>query len=61
MKLTFDFSIQEVADKLIAVAKNRETGTVEQVFSLNETGALILKSTRRSRERSKDFYRYAGK
>ena len=50
MKLTFDFSIQEVADKLIAVAKNRETGTVEQVFSLNETGALILKGLQEGKD-----------
>ena len=50
MKLSFDFSIQEVADKFIAVAKNRETGTVEQVFSLNETGALILKGLQESKD-----------
>lgn len=44
MKLKYDFSIQEVADKYVAVAKNRETETVELVFNLNETGALILKA-----------------
>ena len=44
MKLKYDFSVQEVADKAIAVAKNRETGTVECVFNLNGTGALILKA-----------------
>lgn len=44
MKLNYEFSIQEVADKFVAVAKNRETETVEQVFNLNETGALILQA-----------------
>ena len=44
MTLKYDFSIQEVADKFIAIAKNRETGTVEQVFNLNGTGALLLKA-----------------
>lgn len=44
MKLKYEFSIQEVADKFVAVAKNRETETVEQVFNLNETGALILQA-----------------
>ena len=44
MTLKYDFSIQEVADKFIAVAKNRETETVEKVFNLNETGALLLKA-----------------
>ena len=44
MKLKYEFSIQEVADKFVAVAKNRETETVELVFNLNETGALILKA-----------------
>lgn len=42
MKLKYEFSIQEVADKFVAVAKNTETETVEQVFNLNETGAIIL-------------------
>ena len=28
----------------MAVAKNRETETVEQVFNLNESGALILQA-----------------
>lgn len=50
MKLSFDFSIQEVADKFVAVAKNRETGTVEHVFSLNETGALILKGLQEGKD-----------
>ena len=44
MKLNYEFSIQEVADKFVAVAKNRETETVEQVFNLNESGALILQA-----------------
>lgn len=44
MKLNYEFSIQEVADKFVAVAKNRETETVEHVFNLNETGAIILKA-----------------
>lgn len=44
MTLKYDFSVQEVADKFIAVAKNRETETVEKVFNLNETGALLLKA-----------------
>lgn len=50
MKLSFDFSIQEVADKFIAVAKNRETGNVEQVFTLNETGALILNGLQKGKD-----------
>ena len=44
MKLKYEFSIQEVADKFVAVAKNRKTDTVESVFNLNETGALILQA-----------------
>ena len=44
MKQYYEFSIQEVADKFVAVAKNIETQTVEKVFTLNETGALILQS-----------------
>ena len=44
MNLKYTFSIQEVADKYVAMAKNRETGTVECVFNLNGTGALILKA-----------------
>lgn len=44
MTLKYEFSIQEVADKFVAVAKNPETETVESVFNLNETGALILKA-----------------
>lgn len=44
MKLKYEFSIQEVADMFVAVGKNLETQTVEQVFNLNETGALILQA-----------------
>lgn len=44
MKLNYEFSIQEVADKFVAVAKNRETEAVELVLDLNETGALILQA-----------------
>lgn len=44
MKLKYEFSIQEIADKFVAVAKNPETETVELVFNLNETGALILQA-----------------
>ena len=44
MILNYEFSIQEVADKFVAVAKNRKTDTVESVFNLNETGALILQA-----------------
>ena len=44
MKLKYDFSIQEVADKFVAVGKDPETQTVEQVFNLNDTGALILQA-----------------
>ena len=44
MKLNYEFSIQEIADKFVAVAKNTETQTVEKVFNLNRTGALILKA-----------------
>ena len=44
MKLNYEFSIQEVADKFVAVAKNTETETVEQVFNLNESGAVILRA-----------------
>lgn len=44
MKLKYEFSVQEVSDMFVAVAKNPETQTVEQVFRLNETGALILKA-----------------
>ena len=39
-----DEELQEVADKFVAVAKNPETETVELVFNLNETGAMILKA-----------------
>ena len=44
MNLKYVFSIQEVADKYVAMAKNRESGTVECIFNLNGTGALILKA-----------------
>ena len=44
MKLKYDCHIQEVADKFVVVGKNRETGAVEQVFNVNETGALILQA-----------------
>lgn len=44
MKLKYDFAIQEVADKFVAVGKDPETQTVEQVFNLNDTGALILQA-----------------
>ena len=44
MKLKFDITIQEVADKFMAVAKNVETEDVEKVFNLNETGAIILRA-----------------
>ena len=44
MKLKFDIAIQEVADKFVAVARNRETEDVEKVFTLNETGVVILRA-----------------
>ena len=44
MKLKFDIAIQEVADKFVAVAKNGETEDVEKVFTLNETGIIILRA-----------------
>lgn len=44
MQLKYDFSIQEIADNIVAMAKNRETEAVELVFNLNETGALILEA-----------------
>ena len=44
MKLKFDFAIQEVADKFMAVAKNAETEEVEKVLNLNETGTIILRA-----------------
>ena len=50
MKLNYEFSIQEVADKFVAVAKNPETETVELVFNLNETGALILQALQDGKE-----------
>lgn len=50
MKLNYEFSIQEVADKFVAVAKNTETETVEQVFNLNESGAVILKALQEGKD-----------
>ena len=44
MKLKYDIAIQEVADKFLAVAKNSETEEVEKVFTLNETGVIILRA-----------------
>ena len=44
MKLKYEIAIQEVADKFVAVAKNGETEEVEKVFTLNETGAIILRA-----------------
>ena len=44
MKLKYDIAIQEVADKFVAVARNGETGDVEKVFTLNETGVIILRA-----------------
>ena len=50
MKLKYDFSIQEVADMFVAVGKNLETQTVEQVFNLNESGALILQALQEGKD-----------
>lgn len=50
MKLKYEFSIQEVADKFVAVAKNTETETVEQVFNLNESGAVILRALQEGKD-----------
>lgn len=50
MKLNYEFSIQEVADKFVAVAKNPETETVEQVFNLNESGAVILRALQEGKD-----------
>ena len=44
MKLKYDIAIQEVADKFVAVAKNGKTEEVEKVFTLNETGVIILRA-----------------
>ena len=44
MKLKYDIAIQEVADKFVAVVKNGETEEVEKVFTLNETGVIILRA-----------------
>ena len=44
MKMKYDIAIQEVADKFVAVARNVETEEVEKVFTLNETGVVILRA-----------------
>ena len=44
MKLKYDIALQEVADKFVAVARNGETEDVEKVFTLNETGVIILRA-----------------
>ena len=44
MKLKYDIAIQEVADKFVGVAKNGEAEEVEKVFTLNETGVIILRA-----------------
>ena len=44
MNLKYDIAIQEVADKFVAVARNDETEDVEKVFTLNETGVIILRA-----------------
>ena len=44
MQLKFDIAVQEVADKFVAVARNAATEQVEKVFTLNETGAFILRA-----------------
>ena len=44
MKLKYDIAIQEVADKFVAVARTGETEDVEKVFTLNETGVIILRA-----------------
>jgi hypothetical protein len=44
MKLKYDIAIQEVANKFVAVAKNGETEEVEKVFTMNETGVIILRA-----------------
>ena len=50
MKLNYEFSLQEIADKYVAVAKNPVTESVERVFNLNETGALILQALQDGKE-----------
>ena len=44
MKWKYDIAIQEVADKFVAVARNGETEDVEKVFTMNETGVIILRA-----------------
>ncbi len=44
MKWKYDIAIQEVADKFVAVVRNGETEDVEKVFTLNETGVIILRA-----------------
>ena len=44
MKLKYDIAIHEVADKFVALAKNGETEEVEKVFTMTETGAIILRA-----------------
>ena len=42
MELKYDFAIQEIADRFVAVARDKDTEKVKKVFRLNATGALIL-------------------
>jgi len=42
MELKYDFAIQEIADRFVAVARDKDTEEVKKVFRLNATGALIL-------------------
>ena len=42
MELKYDFVIQEIADRFVAVARDKDTEEVKKVFRLNATGALIL-------------------
>lgn len=44
MKLKYNIAIQEVADKFVVVAKNCETEEMEKVFTLNETGVIIMRA-----------------
>ena len=44
MKLKYEIAIQEVADKFVVVAKNCETEEMEKVFTLNETGVIIMRA-----------------
>ena len=50
MILKYEFSIQEIADKYVAVAQNRKTRTVEHVITLNGTGALILRALQEGKD-----------